>query len=217
MNAPPAPFVPEEYHFAPGVALMVAGFDTPEEHANLLPRIREKQTPAFEFVTQMPYTALQSMLDDSAPWGIWGYEKAHYLDDLSDDVIAAVVEHLPKKQSPLSFIPIFPLAGAFGLIPDDATAFGGSRAARWAFNIAGLAPTPELHAADRVWVRSLWEALQPYASSGGSYVNFMTDFDEDRVRASYGEAKYERLAQIKAIYDPDNVFHRNANIKPAEA
>ena len=69
-------------------------------------------------------------------------------------------------------------------------------------------------AADREWVRSLWEALRPFAADSGSYVNFMTDYDEDRVRAAYGPAKYERLAAIKAEYDPGNVLHRNANIKP---
>ena len=71
-------------------------------------------------------------------------------------------------------------------------------------------------AADRGWVRGLWEALQPHAiGSGDGYINGTTDFSDDRVRHSYGPAKYERLAAIKAQYDPGNVFHLNANIKPA--
>jgi FAD/FMN-containing dehydrogenase len=69
--------------------------------------------------------------------------------------------------------------------------------------------------AEREWVRSFWQALRPYASSAGSYVNFMSEYEEDRVRAAYGPAKYERLARIKREYDPDNVFHLNANVKPA--
>jgi hypothetical protein len=64
-------------------------------------------------------------------------------------------------------------------------------------------------------VRAFWEALLPHAMGSGSYINSETDFEEDRVRVSYGKDKYERLARIKAKYDPDNVFHLNANIKPA--
>lgn len=81
-------------------------------------------------------------------------------------------------------------------------------------NIAAAAPTPELYETERSWVRSFWSALVPHAVGVGSYVNFMTDPDEDRVRAAYGP-KYERLAAIKTKYDPDNVFHLNANIRPA--
>lgn len=64
-------------------------------------------------------------------------------------------------------------------------------------------------------MRSFWEALRPYAIDIGSYVNAMTEVEDDRLRASYGPDKYDRLAAIKRTYDPDNVFHRNANIKPA--
>jgi FAD/FMN-containing dehydrogenase len=100
-------------------------------------------------------------------------------------------------------------------VPDDATAFGGIRSVRINLNIAAVCGTPEELAADRAWVRSFWNALRPCASNAGGYVNFMTEMDENRVRASYGSAKYERLSRIKARYDPDNVFHRNANVKPA--
>jgi FAD/FMN-containing dehydrogenase len=100
-------------------------------------------------------------------------------------------------------------------VGEDETAFGGSRAAGFVFNISAAAPTPELIAADRAWVRAFWEALLPHASGIGSYVNFMNEYEEDRVRAAYGAAKYARLARLKAEYDPDNAFHFNANIKPA--
>ncbi len=70
--------------------------------------------------------------------------------------------------------------------------------------------------ADRAWARSVWDALRPLAAGSGGYVNFLSDpGDDERVRASYGPAKYERLARVKAEYDPGNVFHLNANIKPA--
>ena len=83
------------------------------------------------------------------------------------------------------------------------------------FNIGAHAPTTALYEADRAWARAFWEALRPYARGSGSYVNFIAEQDEDRVRASYGTEKYARLARIKAAYDPRNVFHHNANIPPA--
>ena len=82
-------------------------------------------------------------------------------------------------------------------------------------NIAAAAPTSELYETEREWARTFWSALSPHAAGVGSYVNFMTDPDDDRVRAAYGPQKYERLAQIKARYDPSNMFHLNANIRPA--
>jgi FAD/FMN-containing dehydrogenase len=99
---------------------------------------------------------------------------------------------------------------------DDATAFGGTRSLRYAVNVDAVPTDPDLLAADREWVRSIWSALRPFAPHEGSYVNFMAEYDPDRVRASYGNM-YERLARVKATYDPENLFHRNANIRPAVA
>ena len=92
----------------------------------------------------------------------------------------------------------------------------GSRAAKYVFNVEAAAPTPELYEGDHAWVRRLWDAMRPHASGAGGYVNFMVEADPDRVKASYGEAKYARLARIKAELDPQNFFHLNANIKPAQ-
>jgi hypothetical protein len=177
--------------------------------------VRAAMPPLFDLVTPIPYTALQRMFDESAPWGVRAYEKALYLDELTDGAIDVFVEHLPRKQSPLSIAPVFVLDGAYASVGADETAFGGDRTARVVFNISGHAPVPELYEPERAWVRAFWEALRPHAGGAGSYVNFIAEPDEDRVRASYGPAKYARLAAIKATYDPDNVFHRNANIRPA--
>jgi hypothetical protein len=155
------------------------------------------------------------MFDEGNPWGVLAYEKALYLHDLSPEVIRIAAEMIPRKRSPLSFVPLFPLGGAYADVAEDATAFGGSRRARYVFNIAAICPAPDLYEADRAWVREFWEALRPHASGAGSYVNFMAEYEEDRVRAAYGAEKYDRLARVKAEYDPDNAFHLNANIKPA--
>ncbi len=215
LNAPPAPFVPEQHHFAPGWVLAVVGFRSPEEHAAAIEPIRRAVPPTFEFVTPIPYTDLQKMLDESAPWGILAYEKALYLDGLSDAAIDVIAQQIPKKASPMSLVPVFPLGGAYADVADEDTAFGGRRSAKFIFNISAAAPDQDLLDADRQWVRNFYDALLPHSSGNATYVNFLTDADDDRVRASYGAQKYERLARIKAKYDPDNVFHLNANIKPS--
>jgi FAD/FMN-containing dehydrogenase len=215
LNAPPAPFVPVDYQGAVGFAVLIANWASPEEHARVIAPLRDLK-PLFEFVTAIPHVALQQMFDGSAPWGILGYEKAIYLDSLTDDVIDIMIERLPAKESPMSFVPIFNLGGAYARVPENQTAFGGSRQTRWTLNITALTTDPEVLARDRTWVRDFWAALRPYANSSGSYVNFIADDDEERVRASYGQ-KYDRLAVIKAAWDPDNVFHHNANIRPAAA
>jgi hypothetical protein len=214
LSAPPAPFVPEQYRFLPGHALLVVGFGSAEEHAAVVAPIRNALTPLFELVTPMPFVALQQMFNESATWGLLGYEKSLYLDELSDGAIAVIGEHVPKKSSPLSFCPTFVMTGAYRKHNDAETAFGGSRTAAFVFNIECGAPTRELYEADRTWVRNFWEAMRPHATGSGGYVNFMVEADEDRVRSAYGADKYQRLARIKADYDPNNVFHLNANIRP---
>ncbi len=216
INAPPAPFVPEQFHFAPGYVLVMTGFESAPEHAQLATRIRESLPPLFDLVTPIPYVELQKLLDEAGAWGLYAYEKGTYVEDLSDGVIEVVTERVPRKNSPLSMVLFYRLDGAYCRVADDQTAFSGGRSPRYAVFIAGLAPDAGLQAAERGWVRDLWEALRPYAiGSGDGYINGMTDFYEDELRGSYGIAKHERLARIKAEYDPGNVFHINANIRPA--
>jgi FAD/FMN-containing dehydrogenase len=214
MNAPPEPFVPEELHFAPVYAIAVVGLTDEATHAKLIAPITEALTPIVTMVTPIPYAALQQMFDASAPWGIHAYEKAVYLDELTDGAIDTILEHQPKKMSPLSFLPIFVLGGAYERAGDADSAFGGSRATRYVVNISAATPTAEGFDAERSWVRDYWSALVPHAKGVGSYVNFMTEYEEDRVRAAYGD-KYARLQKVKATYDPGNVLHLNANIPPA--
>ncbi len=215
LSAPPAPFVPEQYRGATGYAVLLVGLGAPEEHARAVAALREAAPPTFAFDTPIPYVELQKMFDESAPWGIHGYEKAVYLDELTDAAIEVIAHHLPNKSSPMSFMPTFVMGGEYARRSDDETAFGGRRRTRYVLNIAAVAPSAELLEVDRAWARAFWADLVPHASGVGSYVNFMSDIDEDRVIASYGPEKYERLSLLKAKYDPENVFHLNANIRPA--
>ena len=127
---------------ARGFALVVAGFGSADEHARVVAPIRTAMPPAFELVTPMPYTQLQQLFNGSAPWGLLAYEKALYLDELSDNVISVFTEFMPRAVSPLSFVPVFDLSGAYAKVADDATAFGGSRSAAFVFYIAAGCPTP---------------------------------------------------------------------------
>ncbi len=219
LSAPPAPFVPEHHRGKIGHGVIIVGFGSPEEHAKAVATLRDAVKPLWELVTPMPYVALQQMFDESAHWGTMAYEKALYIDALSDRALSVIGEHVPKKKSPLSFVPTFRLNGKYLAADESATAFGGARGSPvCAFNICAHAPPGaprELYEDDRAWVRSFWDAMRPYASGAGSYVNFIADAEEDRVKASYGAGKYARLARIKRGWDPDNVFHRNANIRPA--
>jgi FAD/FMN-containing dehydrogenase len=215
LNAPPAPFVPEQHHHQPGYALVVAGFGSAGRHHQVMTRIRQALPPLWELTTPMPYVALQQMLDEANAWGFHTYDKGTYLEDLSDQAIEVVARHLPRKTSPLSVLLFYRLDQAYSQAGEDDTAFSGGRSPRYAVFIVAVCPTPQLLAADRAWARSLWEALHPHSLGAGSYVNAITEFDDDRVRAAYGPAKYDRLAKIKKKYDPQNLFHHNANIQPA--
>jgi FAD/FMN-containing dehydrogenase len=169
LNAPPAPFVPEVHQMQPVCALVVAGFGAPEQHAEVLDRIRAAVTPLFEMVSPMPYVALQQMLDEGNAWGFHAYEKGTYVAELTYQAF-----------------------------------------------IVGLVPAAEMLDGERAWVRAFWDALRPHVGSETGYVNGMLEFDDDRIRALYGP-KHARLAAIKTAYDPENLFRRNANIRPVGA
>jgi FAD/FMN-containing dehydrogenase len=218
LNAPPEPFVPEQYRLQPGYAAVVAGFHGEQELQEVLERFRAAVPPLWEFATPMPYVALQQMLDESNALGQYYYDKGLYLEDLTDGVIEALVEHVPHKSSPLSVVLLYRLDGAYCDVDDDATAFSGGRSPRYGVFTIASAPVPELLEADRPWVRALHDALALHSTVADTYVNALGGNEgEARVRAAYGPEKYERLAGIKREYDPGNVFRRNANILPATA
>lgn len=215
LSLPPAPFVPEQHIGTTGFALIISGFDADDAHARLVERVRGVLPALVELVTPMPYTALQQMFDEGAPWGIHCYDKGTHLDELSDDVIDVLVEHTPRKHSPMSLIPIFALGGAYTRVAQDTMAYNAPRRPSFAVSGAAVVPDPAMLEVEREWSRKLNEALRPHQSKVGRYVNFMADYDDADIVASYGREKYDRLARLKAEYDPDNVFHRNVNVKPA--
>ncbi|MBV9919705.1 MAG: FAD-binding oxidoreductase [Pseudonocardia sp.] len=214
-NAPPAPFVPESHHFAPGVGVIVVGFGTPEEHAAAIAPLREALSPLFDAAMPLPYVALQQMLDDHMFWGVHNYAKGLYFEDISDAAVEVIAERAGRRATPSSQLLMFRMGGAYAEVGDDDTAWSGRRDVRYAMVVEGLAADAETFAGALKWARDTWDALLPMSEGPGTYVNMLPDADDRTVRASYGETKYARLARIKAEYDPGNVFSLNANIKPA--
>jgi FAD/FMN-containing dehydrogenase len=213
-SVPEVPFVPVEHHGSPGISLVLVSFDSADQLDAVATQVRGACAPLCDFLTPIPYVELQKMGDEAQAWGSFAYEKGLYLDELSDETIAVMVEHLTQEHSLDARISIFPLGVVYGQVGDEDTAFGGSRSAAFMVSIETTCPTRAILNSDRDWVRACWDDLVRHSTNVGSYVNFMAEFDEDRVRASYGAHKYERLARIKARYDPENILHLNANIKP---
>jgi FAD/FMN-containing dehydrogenase len=213
INAPPAPFVPEAHQLQPGYAMMIAGFGSPEQHAAAVEQVRAQCPPLFDLVTPMPFVALSEMFDEANGWGQYYYEKSVYLAELTDDVIDVVAEQAPAKTSPLSIALLYRLDESYSEVGEEETAFSGGRSRRWAAFLVANTQDAAVLPGERAWVRAFYEALRPLSMDDTAYINAMTEDEPDRVRASYGAAKYARLASIKAEYDPDNAFHRNINIR----
>ncbi|HEY4017449.1 MAG TPA: FAD-binding oxidoreductase [Pseudonocardiaceae bacterium] len=216
MSAPPMPFVPEEHHGRPGVAVLFPGFGSPESHAEALRAFGVESAPLVEFASPIPYPALQQLVDEPNRWGQCAYEKGTQLAELTDETIDVLIERLSRRGSARSQVLLYRLDGAFSEVDEDATAYGGGRTPRYAAMLVGIAEDLAGWEAERAWVRDLWSALQPHSLGVGDYINSMVEFEQERIVASYGPDKYQRLAQIKARYDPGNVFRSNANIRPAQ-
>ena len=182
------------------------------EIESVLQPAREVAEPLFEHVAEMPYPELQSMFDALLPPGDQWYWKGDFVYELTDEAIAEH-ERFAEVPTPKSLMHLYPIDGAVDRVDAEETAWR-HRDATWSMVIAGIDPDPA--EAERIseWASEYWEALHPH-SADGAYVNFMMDEGEERVRATYGD-NYERLQEIKAKYDPDNFFHVNQNIEPAD-
>jgi FAD/FMN-containing dehydrogenase len=210
-QAPPLPFVPDNRVGEPFLVVLSCWTGDHGAGVELLQRFRDVAKPAAEFVGPMPYPALNSLFNDLVPRGLQHYWKAVYVKDLTEEAVAAHLEHGPRVPAVNSAMHLYPINGACHDIAADATAFG-HRDATYACVIAGMWPDPADNDANTKWVRDYYAALAPHSDPGG-YVNFASADDQERVRENFG-AGYDRLARIKRAYDPANLFHLNQNITP---
>ena len=170
----------------------------------MLEPLRAGCPPTLDLVGPMPYVALQSMLDETAPHGWQFYDRLHYLDEVSDGLIDTLIDALERAPTPQSHIITGWMGGAIDRVPPGATAFGhrGVPAETWLIGCS----TEEPVAPVRDWVRSTYDEIAPYAT-GGTYVNAL---DADRpVEDAYSDEVLARLVEVKRRYDPDGVFNGN--------
>ncbi len=207
--APMEPF-PEELHGEKVCGLMCCYTGPEDQFERIIQEAREVAEPLFEFTGEMPYPVLQSLFDGLLPPGDQWYWKGDFVKEISDE---AIDEHLKFANVPTtkSTMHLYPVDGVAHRVGKQETAWD-KRDANWSMVIAGIDPDPANSETIKTWAREYWEALHPY-TMGGAYVNFMMEEGEDRIKATYGE-NYEKLRQVKAKYDPDNLFHVNQNIVP---
>src|SRR4051794_16544102 len=158
VSAPPEPFVPAEMHFKPIVGVIICWAGDHEEGERVIAPIREAVQPVMDLVQPMPYTALQSMLDGGSPKGVRAYMKAEFIEDLSDEAIAKLVDHGARRAGPMAQILLEPMGGAISRVGEDDTALG-RRDVPWCYHALALwmEPDAETEQAHRAWAAALSE------------------------------------------------------------
>jgi FAD/FMN-containing dehydrogenase len=197
----------------PAVALLVCYNGPVAQGEEVLRPLRAFGSPIADQVGPLPYTALQSMLDEGFPSGLQVYWRSDFLKALPDEAIDTMVAHARAGRPPLGAVLLEMMGGAMSRIGHDATPFD-HRGAEFNFAVITRWTDPDEAGALMQWTRALSDAMRPF-TSGGVYVNYLgVGEGADRVRAAYGPEKYARLAALKRKYDPTNLFRGNQNIRP---
>ena len=214
ITAPPEDFVPEPARGQPAVGIIFCYVGPPEEGEQQLGKLLEKlPEPVLKMVQPMPYVALQQMLDAGNPDGIREYFKVDYLGSLPDEAIDVIVEQAEQLPVPFGQLILGPMGGAVGHT-DDTTRALTIPDAPWAYFCLSMWMDPAEDERNRDWARGFAEAMRAFGV-GKALPNFIEpDEGNPRLRASYGEDKYERLVELKNKWDPQNLFRLNLNIEP---
>lgn len=211
LTVPPVEPFPEPFHLHKVCGIVWCYLGDSVDADEVFAPVRELEPP-FDGLHEVPYPALQSAFDGLYPPGLQWYWRGDFFQKVPDaavDAHAHYAEQLPTMHSTMH---LYPIDGAVNRVGPEETAWA-YRDATYSQVIVGVDPDPANAGLIRDWTVDYWEATHPY-SAGGAYVNFMMDEGQERVRATY-QHNYERLAEIKATYDPDNMFRFNQNIRPA--
>jgi len=210
MSAPPMPFLPEEAVGSIVLMGMLAYTGDPESAERVLAPFRALATPMADFVAANPYTSMYP--PDDPDYHPTAEARTMFIDHVDRETAELIVERLNSIQAPVRVAQLRVLGGAMSRVPSDATAYA-HRSGRIMVNVAAFYEGADDRASKADWVKRFSEALDQ--GDDAVYVNFVGDEGEARTRAAYPGATWDRLAKIKARYDPDNLFHLNQNVAPA--
>ena len=211
-KAPPLPFLAAEWHGREILVLAVCYGGSLADGERIAKPLRAFGHPIADVIQPHPFTAWQAVLDPLLAPGMRNYWKSHDFLEVSDGLVDVLVEHARRIPDPQSEIAVAQLGGAVSRVPADATAYA-HRDAQFVMNVHGRWADPANDALCIGWARQLFEAAAPFAT-GGVYVNFLTEEEQERVPAAYA-GNYARLARLKRKYDPTNLFCVNQNIGPS--
>ena len=212
--APPAPWLPKEIHGKPIVAILACYSGSPEDGEKLVAPIKSFGKPVGDVLVRRPYAQTQTLLDGTQPKGRRYYWKSEYVPKIEPGLCEKAIAHAAAIRSPHSAVIFFQIGGALNTLKTEHSPVG-NRDARYVLNIAGSWEKAEDDRANMEWARTAWKDMKSF-STGGTYVNFLTEDDgPERMEAALGQG-LDRLAEVKAKWDPRNVFRTNRNIKPVQ-
>jgi FAD/FMN-containing dehydrogenase len=212
MKAPPVPFIPEELWGETVFFIMLVYAGDMEDGERAVAPIRALAEPIADLVGPMPYPAIYQLTQAAA--ARHGAEvRSGFSAELPDDVIDSILERVSAGSAPLTMVQLRPLGGAFSAVAPGETAFAHRASSFLILVVAGWFDPQEGSSGHRQWALDTWDAIKHIRD--GVYVNFVADEGEARVREAYPGATYDRLAEVKRRYDPNNIFQLNQNIRPA--
>jgi hypothetical protein len=208
-QAPPFPFLPEQWHGKEILALAVCYSGDLADGERIAKPLREFGRPIADVLGPHPFVAWQAILDEALTPGMRNYWKSHDFARLDDGLFDVLIDHAMGIPDPQTEIAVAHLGGAVSRVPHSATAYN-HRDGEWVMNVHGRWADPAKDDACIGWARDLFKAAAPH-STGSVYVNFLTEEEQHRVPAAYGE-NYARLVAVKNKYDRTNLFRVNHNI-----
>ena len=214
-KAPPLPFLPESVHGTEVLVLALCHAGDPAAGEKAALPFKAIGKPIADVVGPHPYAGWQTAFDPLLTPGARNYWKSHDLVELGDGVIDTLLDAVRRLPTPQCEVFIANLGGAVNRVPVEATAYP-HRNVNFVVNVHTRWDSPSQDQACVGWARALYEASARFAT-GGVYVNFMPDDEAERVRSGAYGPNYERLARVKAKYDPGNLFRVNQNVAPAAA